>query len=57
MIILQKNLYKVSMDLQLQKLNKMKQDISVSSQITKSIFGGMLTGTIFSVLASLLMRK
>jgi len=48
---------KVDPKLMSEVLNKMKQDIGIGSQLTKTIFGGMLTGTIFSVLASLLMRK
>jgi len=48
---------KVNPKLMADVLSKMKEDVKVGSQVTKTIFGGLLTGTICSVLFSLLMKK
>lgn len=38
-------------------LAKMAEDIKVGSQVTKTIFGGLLTGTLISLVAAGLMRR
>ena len=38
-------------------LTKMEEDIKVGSQVTKTIFGGLLTGTLVSLVAAGLMRR
>jgi hypothetical protein len=38
-------------------LKKMEEDIKIGAQVTKTIFGGLLTGTLVSLVAAGLMRR
>jgi hypothetical protein len=48
---------KVDQKLMNDVLTKMEEDIKIGAQVTKTIFGGLLTGTIFTALCAGLMRR